>query len=229
MLPLCSEGFLNIAGPPALKHAFHMPVCWLRANLAKENTATSREQEEGTHGQRAPLFAIHVRTFTRSNQGVAYIYVNGWYDTGVSFPKVTWALQYFTVQTSDTNQMAPFFFHNGVFTSLILHLTFMEHLVRWAKKNNTRLICCWNWCTRPLSPLPVMGLVHCPRPLLSLSVLLFWFCELGPTSLSDEHKLSMHGRTAPGDIRILGSQLSLKSVERTGAGPLGFSSSNQTC
>lgn len=34
-----------------------------------------------------------------------------------SFPKVTWTLQYFVVQTFDRSQMAPFFFHNNVFTS----------------------------------------------------------------------------------------------------------------
>ena len=69
------------------------------------------------HVQRAPAFAIHVNTPSSSNQRVYYSFIDGWCYTNASFPKVTWELQCFTVQTSDMNQMAPFFFHNNMFTS----------------------------------------------------------------------------------------------------------------
>ena len=41
----------------------------------------------------------------------------------------------------------PSFFIITCFRLLILCLTFMEYLVRWAKKNKARLICSWSWCS----------------------------------------------------------------------------------
>lgn len=110
------EELLNPGGPPAAKHAFHMPVCWLTASPAK-GTRPTQESRKGAHIFRVHLFASYINTLCSSNQSVEYSYVNGQYYTSASSPKVTWALQYFAVQTSDMNQMAPFFFHNNVFTS----------------------------------------------------------------------------------------------------------------
>lgn len=93
-----------------------MPVRWLPASLAKGAQPTPGSGE-GAYVFKVRLFAIHINTLSSSNERVGDTYVNGQYCTSASFPKVTWALQHFAVQTSDMNQMSPFFFHNNVFTS----------------------------------------------------------------------------------------------------------------
>jgi hypothetical protein len=75
MFLLYFEGFLNIADPPKQQTCFQMPMSWLRTNLAKENTANSREEEEdSTHVQRAPVFTIPINTLTSLNQSLIHLH-----------------------------------------------------------------------------------------------------------------------------------------------------------
>ena len=57
----------------------------------------------------------------------------------------------------------PSFFIITCLLLLILCLTFMEYLVRWAKKNKTRLMCYWSEAVSSLPQLSVTGLCALPE------------------------------------------------------------------
>lgn len=93
----------------------YLPHAYVLAQSKSSQREHSRLKKARMCKEHLCLQSTRARSLAQTR--VQCIYVSGRRYAGASSPKVTLALQYFTVQTSDVSQMAPFFLHDNVFTS----------------------------------------------------------------------------------------------------------------